>query len=274
MSTCAPATGRPGLETIARRKMMDNAERARAYASGLDVSDVPTYGKRYLAAPPPRFVPQAGSEQAVIVGSHLQSFSKDVGTGDRETLLNAMLLAQLAAKKEPVDNTDAWYRRYFDVLTNIGLLVEEQQFRSSETETIQADVEKVVLEIAASLLGGPAATAYKVVEATLSALQKLDEDSPAITIFRRETHREVVCFQISMVHAGDDGLAVFLLAFTLEASASRTQVLFFKSKAKSAHVKHSASRLRVVQDALAVAAPIAKQKVVEHIDGYVRELAI
>jgi hypothetical protein len=113
-----------------------------------------------------------------------------------------------------------------------------------------------------------------VVAATLVALQKLEENSPAVTIFRRETHREVARFQLSVADQSGDGLAVSLMAFTLEASATLAQVLFFKSKAETAHVRHLAARLSVVDAALDAAAPIAKKIVADHVDGYIRQLQI
>ena len=247
---------------------------ARRFVEDLDLEGVPRHAPRYLGAPPPRFVPQEGAEQAVVVGSHLQTFTGGVSADARLTLEDAMLLAQLRAKKLAHEDAEGWYREYFDVLTRIGLVVEERNFVSTDTALVQADVEKVVLELAASLLGGPATTAFKIVAATLQALEQLDESSPAVTIFRRETHRQAGRFQVSAVEQDDRGLGVALMAFTLDASTSTTQVLFFKKKAEEARLRHLSSRLVVNQRALeAVAAQIAA-KVVDYTDGYVRQLEI
>jgi hypothetical protein len=247
---------------------------ARQFVANVDLEGVPTHGREYLVAPLPRFIPRPDEEQAIVVGSQLQAFSSGVDETTRRTLENAMLLAQLAAQKAAADDAAAWYRTYFDTLSNIGLRTEERNLRASDTGTIQADIEKVVLELASGLLGGPATTAYQMVASTLAALQKLDQGSPAVTIFRRETHRETGRFQVSVAEQDAGGLAVSLIAFTLEASVARTQVLFFKLRAEDARVSHLAAKLGVNEDALAGVAPLIAQKVAEYTDGYVRQLQI
>lgn len=247
---------------------------AQRFVADINLGDLPTHGKRFLGASPPRFIPRMGAAQAIVVGSQLQAFSSGVEEAKRLTLQNAMLLAQLAAQKQAPEDIDAWYRAYFDVLSNIGLATGERGFTSSETGAAQADVQKVVLELAASLLGGPAATAYQMVAATLTALQRLDQGSPAVTIFRRETHRQTGRFQLSVAEQRPSELDVFLMAFTFEASATLTQVLFFKAKAEEAHVRHLAARLGINDDALGGVAPLIAQKVAEYTEGYVRQLEI
>jgi hypothetical protein len=86
---------------------MDDAERALVYLSEIDITGVATYGKRYLDAPPPRFVPRASVAQAVVVGNQLQAYAEDVAIKQRETLQNAMLLAQLVATRQAGDDTEA-----------------------------------------------------------------------------------------------------------------------------------------------------------------------
>jgi hypothetical protein len=171
-------------------------------------------------------------------------------------------------------DADEWYAAYFEILNNVGLLVEEQTFRTSDTGTIEADVEKVVLELAASLLGGVATTAFKVVEATLAALQRLQADSPAVAIFRRETQRESARFQLSVVDEVDGRLAVHLLAFTLDLSTTGTQVLFFKARAESARLRHQSADLTVVRSVLDVVARDIADRVADRAATFVKQLAI
>lgn len=246
----------------------------RQFVENVDLEGVPTYGRRYLGGPPPRFIPRPDEEQAIVVGSQLQAFSSGVDEKTRRALENAMLLAQLAAQKQSADDNEGWCRTYFEVLSKIGLVIEEQNRSSTATPTSQADVEKVVLELAAGFLGGPASTAYQMVAATLAALQKLDEGSPAVTIFRRETHRDTERFQVSVAEQDAGGIAVSVMAFTIEVSATLTRVLFFRLKAEDARVTHVSGKLRVNEDALAGVAPLIEHKVGEYIDGYVRELPI
>lgn len=251
----------------------DGVAGAQQFIAGIDLAGVPTHGRKHLGPTPPRFIPRADEEQAVVVGSQVQMFAPAVDEMTRRSVANAMLLAQLVANKHSDDNK-AWYQAYFDTLGHIGLITEERGQTLSRTEMIKSDVEKVVLELAASLLGGPATAAYQMVVSTLKALQKLDEGSPAVTIFRRETHHEAGHFQVSVTAPDPDGLVVSLLAFALDASATLTQVLFFKHKDTEAQVRHLTAKLGVNHDALSGVAPLIAQKVADYTDGYVRQIQI
>jgi hypothetical protein len=250
---------------------------AEAFVAGIDLAGVPTYARARLAPGPPAFAPDAGSNQSVVVGSLLQGFETGVEEATRRAVQDVMLLAQLAARKrvEPDDN-EAWYDTYFEVLSNIGLLVEDRSFTSSESVAKQADVHKAVLQLAAGLLGGAATAAYQIVAATLEALQKLDEQSPAVTIFRRETrHGSAGRFQLSVAKPdAQRGLALSLMAFTLEASTTVTQVLFFKTKAEEARLRHMSSTLSVNEHGLGALADQVAAKVGVYTDGYVKQLRI
>ena len=243
------------------------------FVAGIDLAGVPTHGRKHLGPSPPRFIPRADEEQAMVVGSQVQMFAPAVDEITRRAVANVMLLAQLVASKHS-DDSETWYQAYFDTLSNVGLITEERGQTLSDTETIKSDVEKVVLELAASLLGGPATAAYQMVVSTLKALQKLDEGSPAVTIFRRETHHEAGRFQISVTDRDPDGLAVSLLAFALDASSTLTQVLFVKHKDTEAQVRHLTAKLGINHDALCGVGPLIAQKVADYTEGYVRQIEI
>jgi hypothetical protein len=247
------------------------------FVTALDLEGVPAYGEKHLAPPPPRFVAKSDEAQAIVVGSQLQAFTDGVDESTRRALANAMLLAQLAAqKKAGRASNEAWYRAYFDTLANLGLAVEERSFSVTDSGAIQADVHKAVLELAATLLGGPAAPAVVLIAATLGAIEKLAQDSPAVTIFRREAqHERAGRFQVSVAesHAGAES-SLSLLAFSLKASSTLTQVLFFKFKAEEARLEHLSATLGVNEDSLQnLAGPIA-QKVAKYQEGYLRQLKV
>lgn len=56
----------------------------------------------------------------------------------------------------------------------------------------------------------------------------------------------------------------------MEASASVTQVLFFKAKAQKARLRHVAGTLGVAEDSLTPVADAIAQKVTEYTEGYVK----
>jgi len=71
------------------------------------------------------------------------------------------------------------------------------------------------------------------VKTTLDALSSMDQHSPFITLFSRESQQaQAVRFQISLAEqSANGGLTVALMAFGLEAKTTLTQVLYFKSLA-------------------------------------------
>ena len=68
-----------------------------------------------------------------------------------------------------------------------------------------------------------------VIQSTLDAMKSMS-DGPWMTVFKRESQTaKAVRFQITLVEPTQDGgLMVALMAFELEATATLTQVLFFK----------------------------------------------
>lgn len=255
----------------------NHLSRAKEFVSNTDLADVPTYSDDHLAPPPPRFLPLTDEDQAAIVGSQIQTFLKGVDATKRNKVLRAMLFGQLAAdkavKKAKDDNTE-WYRAYFEALANVGFVVGQLKEQALSNKAIQADVEKAVLELAASLLVGPAVSAYKIVEAALRALQMLEMDSPAVTIFSRQTQRQNARFQIAAIEQLQDDISVLVLVFSLQASAEVTQVLFFKTKLETAQMTHQSAQLTLLEDAFEGVSDLINQKVAKHMEGYVRQLEI
>ncbi|MHA7289558.1 hypothetical protein ACX80V_07930 [Arthrobacter sp. MDT3-24] len=246
---------------------------ARSFVESLDLSGVPTHGKKFLEGAPPPFMALTDEDQALVIGSQVQSFVKGVDAEKRRVVKNAMLLAQLAAEGE--DDVQDWYATYFSTLGAVGLLVEQKSAVLQEDVAIQADVEKAVLKVAVGLLTGPALAGYQVLVAALEALQQLDEGSPAVTIFRRQTHSETAKFQVAVALDNADGeLEIFLLAFRFTVSSKLTQTLVFKFKTEEAHLSHQKAVLGVVDETLDNLAPQISEKVAKYTQGYIRQIKL
>jgi hypothetical protein len=250
---------------------------ALSFVQSLDLEEVPTHSGRFLGAPPPRFVPKSDRDQALIVGSQIQTFGTGVDEKMRRAIEDAMLLAQLTAKKQVGEgSTRMWYDTYFDALSNMGLLVKDKGFSSYDTGSVTEDVERSILELVATLVGGPATTAYKIIAAALKAVLELDKDNPAITIFSRETRvQHEGRFQLSVVEKSDrDDIDISLMAFKLDARADNVQVLFFKHKTESANLRYAGGMLGVNRNSLERAADAMAEKAAAFCEGYVRALPL
>jgi len=242
----------------------------------VELSGLPTHSRRVASSMTPAFTPDSAVNQSVIVGSDIVSFTVGVSAARREAITNSALLAQLVANKRVPDSTEveAWYQAYFDVLTHVGWVVQERGFSTFEASSRQADVAGAILSVAETIFGGAATTAYKVIKATLEGLQKMHEHSPWITLFERESHHaNHARFQIALAHSGEkDDFLVSLMAFSLKASASFSQVLFFKYREREATLKHFSGSVSINDTLLMQISNDIKAKVENFTLGYVKAL--
>jgi hypothetical protein len=245
------------------------------FISSVDVAGLP-HSRRFLAEPPPAFPAQSGKDQSVLVGSQIVSFAKGVTPEKRNAIANSALLAQLAANKQVPDQTSIndWYNKYFEVLTHIGWTVQNKGFSQFATANTDVDVTEAILAVAASALGGTAATGYLLVKSALEALKPSEKNKPWVTLFERESlHANAARFQVSLVNEEPDaGFLINLMAFSLEAKTDLTQVLFFRFKSASAVFKQFSGAVTISDTLLAtICAPIA-DRVAAYTNSYIKEL--
>ena len=230
-------------------------------------------GSAQLPAPPrtmrgaasgPSVAFDATKDQAAVVGSELLAFVEGVSAEQRQDVANAVLLAQLVAKRgvpAPAGEADlrAWYAAYFDALSNIGFAIQQSDFTRYQKKGRNLEVHEAILEVAAAMLGA-APAALALVTTTLKALQKMSKDSPWIQLFDRESQSaNTARFQISAVESdGHQGFRVSSMAFGLDAKSDVTQVLFFKFRSDDVTLFHQDGRATINEAVLAgVRAPIA-----------------
>jgi hypothetical protein len=218
---------------------------------------------------------QTTRQQAAVVGSEVVAFAQGVGGAHRQDVVNSTLLAQLVAKKKVPDRERLfdWYDAYFDALSNIGWSVQDRNFAVYVESGENFEAHEAILKVAAVVLG-PSATALAVVSSTIQALQAMDEHSPWLTLFARESQSaETACFQVSAVEQGSDGEPfVSLMAFGLQARTRLTQVLFFRSRASDVTLRHCSGRMSIDADVVAAVRQPLKDKLAVHAADYVKAL--
>ena len=239
-----------------------SVSQARAFVTGAELPAPPAIERSAGRATPIEFDPS--KTQAAVVGSEVISFATGVTEQQRKDVTNAVLLAQLIAKRKvpaPGSSADiqAWYAAYFDALSSIGFAVQDHGFTRYQKKGSSFEVHEGILEVAAVLLAG-APAALALVQTTLKALQSMSEDSPWITLFERESQSaNTARFQVSAVE-GDErtGFFISILAFGLEAQSELTQVLFFKFHSDDMTLFHQGGRVSINEQVLAsVREPIA-----------------
>ena len=252
---------------------MVTTQQANAFVSGADLKGLPDYHSALAVLGPAGFEADTGKTQSVLVGSTINSFVKGVSAERRDAINDSSLFAQLVANKQVPNQSDlaAWYSAYFDALTNVGWTLQSRSFSTFEAGSEDADVHEAILTIASGLLGGTASAGYALIKLTLDSLKKLSDNSPWITVFKRESqHEKAARFQISLVNqdAGKD-FVVSLMTFTLEASQTMEQLLFFKYKSMQATLRQFSGDITINDRVLSHVAPLIAKKVDAFSDGYV-----
>ncbi|MBI3435687.1 MAG: hypothetical protein HY056_11525 [Proteobacteria bacterium] len=102
----------------------------------------------------------------------------------------------------------------------------------------------------------------------------MSTNSPWITIFNRESqHAKSARFQVSLADQNEAGeFMVTLMAFGLSASATLTQVLFFKFRTNEVELKHSSGKVTINATVLAAVRGAIEKKLASHATSYVRGL--
>ena len=164
-----------------------SAERALQFVNALSLPPRKVGVK--AATKPIEYVFDSAKNQTMIVASDIVSFVQGITPERREDIVNCSLLAQLGANGKVSDLTRIkdWYNAYFDILTNIGWVIQDQGFAEYSETSAGFEAHKAILDIAATLLG-PGATAVAVVKSALDALKSMVSDNnPWITLFDTES---------------------------------------------------------------------------------------
>ena len=217
----------------------------------------------------------AQKNQAMVVASDIVSFVKGVSSERRQDIVNSSLLAQLVANKKVPDkkNIIEWYNAYFDVLENIGWVIQDRSFSSYTEEADGLEAHEAIIKVASVFLGA-APTALALVISTLEALKSMDSSKPWITIFDRESKQaKTGHFQIALAEQGDnDQFLVSLMAFSLKAESTLTQILFFKIRNDEVELEKCSGKVTINDKVLSSIRDLVSQKIAAHTSDYIAKL--
>jgi hypothetical protein len=203
------------------------------------------------------------------------SFMKGIEPARRRAIADSVLLAQLVANRgiPDRDRVDDWYEAYFDVLANLGWVIENRGFSEHEASGRGVEAHEAILAVAATLLG-PAPAALAVVKATLDALKGLGRDNSWITLFNRDQQNaKAGRFQIALAQEDTSaGCTLSMMAFTLTAQAKLVQVVFFKVTLTEAKLRKLSTTITIDPDMLAQLHPEIQARVAAFQKTYLRTL--
>ncbi|HEY9063851.1 MAG TPA: hypothetical protein VIO33_02640 [Burkholderiaceae bacterium] len=217
---------------------------------------------------------QTTEGQALVVGSDVLAFTREVSAAFREDLVNSTLLGQLVASEKVPDRTQIfdWYDAYFDALAEIGWSVGDRDFAVYVETGEEFEAHAAIQRVLTRALGEGSPALGAVVRA-LETMRTVG-DSPAVALFHRETRTaESAHFQFGTGEAAPSQEPVAtLVGFALRARMETEQVLFLRRRTSEVILRYCASRIRIdpaVADA--VRGPLAERLTAHAID-YVKAL--
>ena len=172
------------------------------------------------------------------------SFISGVPKQSQQDVLDSVLLAQLAASYEfdREKATEQWYRKYVEVLENLGWIIESFAFERGKSSGTTVRLDKTALKIIAAVASD---NELDVLTTALEALEGSDPNSKQSTIFDTNgSVGEAGNFQLgsaSLDHTGNVQMA--LGAFYFKATEHKTRFLFFTWKTTDINVYVGAQKV-------------------------------
>ncbi len=127
-----------------------------------------------------------------------------------------------------------------------------------------------------TVLLGPQAAALVVVQTALEALQSMNENSPWITLFDRQSKSgKSAKFQVAAAQVNPGGLLqVALVGFELVVKATLTQVLFVKYASNATRLKYAAGKATIYEGALEGQRAAIASRLAAYRSAYVAQVAL
>jgi hypothetical protein len=188
-------------------------------------------------------VPATAFDAKVNVGS-LLSFVDGVSGPEQADVLYSVQLAQRAASGafDRFNETQAWYRKYVEVLENLGWANEQLAFSRFEQVEGEFRMDRAALAIITAVA---TQNQLAVLQEAMSALASLAEDDGTISLFDFHSSLEGSGnFQLGSVQKGANGaLSMALGAFYFRSVDERKRFLFFKWGAQQVNFWTAAQRM-------------------------------
>jgi len=190
----------------------------------------------------------------------LNSFVAGVSKRRQEDVLNSTLLAQrVATKAFPGDEEVVnWYKKYFEVLTNIGWVIENKDFASFKSKSNRFEIENAIFEILSAALTG---NQLAVLKTTIKAFKSLGDSDKRFLAFEKNTHSlKKGSFQLGIATDENDTISISASAFIIKTNKTITKILFFNLDRGSTELSYNISKATLNDDVYGQARDLIKEK--------------
>lgn len=169
-------------------------------------------------------------EAGYVDSGSLVSFVSGISALEKSDVLNSTLLAQLAANTafDRWEDTENWYKKYVEVLENVGWVIENFNFTKYKTKQKTFTMDKAVLEILRAIATGEQ---EEVINETIDALEALDDGDGKLVLF--DTNGSNLTkgnFQMATAQSDGETVSMALGAFYFSSKQSATRFLWFEYK--------------------------------------------
>ncbi|KAL6304759.1 hypothetical protein BKA93DRAFT_825635 [Sparassis latifolia] len=209
---------------------------------------------------------------AVVNGRLLQSFVGKLDPAHKDDVLDSTLLAQLAANQAGGDDKDKWYKKFKEVLENIGWVVESFSFTEIVNVNTYGSVDKAVIAILDPRLSPEAG---EVVKATIYAMKRR-VNAEANAIFQENAwDGQTANFQIGVASASDgDNVRLHIGGFNYAATGAAGNVLFFKFGHCAVKFTCAAQTMVLNEEIYNMVRDRVKEKIRTAIQSYRKDVAV
>jgi hypothetical protein len=248
---------------------MDIEDRLR-YVRNLDL---PPAEEQTSAATKLRFTD--GGEAGYVDAAELLGFASGLSEQAHSDVLNSMLLAQLAANKAVPNreaDTAAWYKKYREVLENVGWAISSFQFSHVK---IHGETFQIKSEVINILKGLASANALGAVKATLAVVEALGSGDDRVKLFSQSSSNSSSgSFQVGAVseHNGNPSMSLGAIHFT--ATEVRTDFLWWNYSNSSVQLYQSAQNVSLSEDVYKQVRKAIVIKLGREADKYIANLDI
>lgn len=220
-----------------------------------------------LEGPPPQ-LDMSKLPDVVVSGTTLIDFSAAKDIVLRSSVTLALLFASRVATKAmnpDVDDEDDWLARYTRALTEIGFRVSGMSVVHSELKKKNVAVHKAIIPFLTLAFGG-AAVGPMILQA-LKNLQEIDEGSPWITLYDKQTRRfDVSEMHFAAVSSNETETTIRYAIARLHVETGETRILFFKISSSGARFDSTTTTMTADNGLLATIEPKLKAKLISIID--------
>lgn len=213
-----------------------------------------------------------GKPQAFVDHKSLISFVSAVSGQARKDILNSTLLAQRVADHHFPEDQDIlkWYKRYMDVMTNIGWTYEQNDFSKYEADHNLFEMESAVVNILTAIVGQNLAV---ILTSTLDALKSLADDDGLLTAFEKNTHGlQKGHFQLGLAVQENDVVSLSMGAFLLETDSEIKKIVFFKSSKDSTQLDYYAQKCTLNDEIYSLVRNDILEKLGESTKDFIKKL--